>query len=114
MAVVRRFLPRARRRRVERVPRDATREHEKQFDRFQQFQSFQRLGSVVERVAGVTAIACVAIAAVFALWRGVFGGVAVLGGGVLIGLSFWSMRGTVDMLVAMRLGGETGRVSAGF
>jgi len=69
---------------------------------------------VVERVAGVTAIACVVIAVAFALWRGAFGGVAVLGGGALIGLSFWAIRGTVDALVGMRLGGETRRISTGF
>ena len=31
----------------------------------------------------------------------------VLGGGVLVGLSFWAIRGTVDALIAVRLSGET-------
>ena len=68
---------------------------------------------MIARIARVTAIACAAIAMVFALWRGARAGVAVLGGGVLIGLSFWAIRGAVDSLVAMRLGGETGRISTG-
>ena len=47
----------------------------------------------------------------FALWRGPLAGVAVLGGGVLIGLSFWAIRGTVDTLVGPRFGGESARRS---
>jgi len=38
----------------------------------------------------------------------------VLGGGVLIGMSFWAIRGTVDTLIGLRPGGETGRISTGF
>ena len=49
----------------------------------------------------------------------------MLGGGLLIGLSFWAIRGTVDTLMAMRQGlprssgeaakaGESRRISAGF
>ena len=69
---------------------------------------------MVERVARHTAIACAALAAVFAWWRGAAGGVAVLGGGALIGLSFWAIRGAVDTLITHRLGGEIGRKSSGF
>ena len=69
---------------------------------------------MIARIARVTAIACAVMAIVFALWRGARAGVAVLGGGALIGLSFWAIRGAVDSLVAMRLGGETGRISTGF
>ena len=54
------------------------------------------------------------MAVVFALWRGAPGGVAVLGGGALIGLSFWAIRGAVDTLISHRLGGEIGRNSSGF
>jgi hypothetical protein len=38
----------------------------------------------------------------------------VLGGGVLIGLSYWAIRGTVDALIAVRSGGEDGGKRAGF
>ena len=37
----------------------------------------------------------------YALWqRSAFAGVAVLGGGLLIGLSFWAIRGGVDSLIS--------------
>ena len=73
---------------------------------------------MIERVARVTAIACVVIAGAFALWRGALAGVAVLGGGALIGLSFWAIRGSVDALVRTRKeaakAGETAQKSTGF
>ena len=67
---------------------------------------------MIARIARGTALACAAIALVFALWRGALAGIAVLGGGTLIGLSFWAIRGAVDALVATRLGGETGPISS--
>jgi hypothetical protein len=70
---------------------------------------------MIARVARDTATACVAIAFVFAVWkRDLAGPLGVLGGGLLIGLSFWAIRSTVDTLVALRSGGETGRNAAGF
>jgi hypothetical protein len=69
---------------------------------------------LVERIARGTAIACAVIAVVFALWRGPRAGAAVLGGGVLIGLSFWAIRGAVDTLVGLRFDGETARQSRAF
>jgi hypothetical protein len=60
---------------------------------------------LVERVARTTAIACLVIALIVAVWRGALAGLAVLGGGALIGLSFWAIRGTVDTLV--RVGAAT-------
>jgi hypothetical protein len=55
---------------------------------------------VIERVARHTAIACLLIAALFALWRRNFAApLGVLGGGVLIGISFWAIRGSVDDLL---------------
>ena len=78
---------------------------------------------MIERIARGTAIACVAIAALFAMWkRDLAGPFGVLGGGALIGLSFWAIRGTVDTLIAVRSGesrhsreaaaaDETGRIS---
>ena len=69
---------------------------------------------MVARVARGTAIACVVIAGIFVLWRGGWAGVAVLGGGALMGLSFWAIAGTVDTLMTLRLDGEIRRKSAGF
>jgi len=70
---------------------------------------------VIERIARGTAIACAIIAAAFALWRrDLASPLGVLGGGLLIGLSFWAIRGTVDTLIVLRSGGETRRISSGF
>ena len=70
---------------------------------------------MIERIARGAAIACVIIAAAFALWRrNLASPLGVLGGGLLIGLSFWAIRGTVDTLIVLRSGGETRRVSTGF
>jgi hypothetical protein len=81
---------------------------------------------VIERLARGTAIACVLIAVIVAIGaRNLAAPLGVLGGGVLIGLSFWAIRGTVDSLITMQPGiasgsvaaakeGESGRKSAGF
>ena len=70
---------------------------------------------MIARVARDTAIACVLIAVVFLLWkRNLAAPLGVVGGGALIGMSFWAIRGTVDTLVALRTGGETGRISTLF
>ena len=70
---------------------------------------------MIARVARDTAIACVAIAILFLLWRRhVSSPLGVLGGGLLIGLSFWAIRGTVDTLIGLRSAGETGRISTAF
>ena len=66
---------------------------------------------MIERIARGTAVACVVIAVVFAIWaRNVAAPLGVLGGGLLIGLSFWAIRGTVDTLMAS----GAGLKSAGF
>jgi len=70
---------------------------------------------MIARVARETAWACVAIAVGFAIWRrDLAGPLGVLGGGLLIGVSFWAIRGTVDALIALRSGGESGGKSSGF
>lgn len=86
---------------------------------------------MIERIARHTAIACLLIALLFALWRRTLAApLGVLGGGLLIGLSFWAIRSTVDALIVLRTGpprgsgnhegddaakeGETGRISTGF
>jgi hypothetical protein len=55
---------------------------------------------MIERIARTTAVSCVAIAVIFALWKPSFAApFGVLGGGFLIGISFWAIRGSVDDLV---------------
>ncbi|HYE85675.1 MAG TPA: hypothetical protein VEA16_04940, partial [Vicinamibacterales bacterium] len=60
---------------------------------------------MVERIARDTAIACVTIAVLFAMWqRSVAAGLAVLGGGALIAISFWAIRGAVDAVISATAG----------
>ncbi|HUQ89080.1 MAG TPA: hypothetical protein VM096_16090 [Vicinamibacterales bacterium] len=67
---------------------------------------------MIERIARDTALACVAIAIVFFLFKWTAAALlGVLGGGALIGLSFWAIRGTVDALIALRSSGGTARKS---
>jgi hypothetical protein len=48
------------------------------------------------------------MAVLAAAWtRGLLGPLGVLGGGLLIALSYWAIRGTVDALIARRTSGET-------
>jgi hypothetical protein len=64
---------------------------------------------VIERIARDTAVSCVLIAALFAIWkRSILDGFAVLGGGLLIAISFWAIRSGVDELIE-RFRVETGR-----
>jgi hypothetical protein len=63
---------------------------------------------VLERIVWATGLACVAIAVVFgAVRRDVISGLSVIGGGALIGLSYWAIKGTVDAMIALRSGSET-------
>jgi len=60
---------------------------------------------VLDRIVRNTAVSCVVIAAVAAVWtRGFRAPFGVLGGGLLIGLSYWAIRSTVDALIALRSG----------
>lgn len=60
---------------------------------------------MIERIARNTAISCLVLAAVAGAWtRNLFIALGVLGGGMLIGLSFWAIKGTVDALIALRSG----------
>ena len=60
---------------------------------------------MIKRVARDTALACLAIALCFFLWKRTLAApFGVLGGGLLIGLSLWAIRGTVDTLIAHRTG----------
>jgi hypothetical protein len=70
---------------------------------------------MIARVARDTAVACVAIAVVFLVWKRTLAApLGVIGGGLLIGLSFWAIRGTVDTLIAIRSGGESRGNSTAF
>ena len=81
---------------------------------------------MIARIARDTTLACVAIAILFLLWKGnIAAPLGVLGGGVLVGVSFWAIRGTVDALLSRRAGvprrsgeaakaGETSRISTAF
>jgi hypothetical protein len=56
---------------------------------------------VVERIANTAAVVCIALAAAAALWTlEAAVPLGVLGGGVLIGLSYWAIKGSVDALTA--------------
>ena len=68
---------------------------------------------MITRIARDTTIACIAIAILFLLWkRDLTAPLGVLGGGLLIGISFWAIRGTVDALIPLRSRSETDRISA--
>lgn len=70
---------------------------------------------MIARVARNTVWCCAAIALVFAIWRrDLAAPLGVIGGGLLIGLSFWAIRGTVDTLISLRAESETRRISTGF
>ena len=70
---------------------------------------------MIDRIARTTAITCVVLAIAFAIWkRNLAGPLGVLGGGVLIGISFWAIRGAVDRLIESRSQPETDRNSTGF
>jgi hypothetical protein len=60
---------------------------------------------VLDRIARNTALTCAAIAALAAAWtRDYPVPLGVLGGGVLIGLSYWAIKGAVDALLGPRTG----------
>ena len=70
---------------------------------------------MIARIARDTVLACLAIALVFFFFkRTAAAPLGVLGGGALIGLSFWAIRSTVDTLISLRFSDETGRKSARF
>lgn len=63
---------------------------------------------MIERISRDTALVCGLFALVAALWfRTVAAPAGVVGGGLLIGLSFWAIRGSVEALVGVRSGAET-------
>jgi hypothetical protein len=69
---------------------------------------------MIGRIARDTAIVCVVMAAAAAAWaRDLATPFGVIGGGILIGLSFWVLAGSVDGWMGFRSEGETPRRSAG-
>jgi hypothetical protein len=67
---------------------------------------------VLDRIVRSSAVACTVVAVVYALMqRSWFAGISVIGGGVLIGISYWAIRGVVDAAVARRQTGESPSVS---
>lgn len=70
---------------------------------------------MIPRISRDTALTCGLLALAGALWfRNVAVPLGVVGGGLLIGLSFWAIRGTVDALTGLRSGGENPGKSARF
>lgn len=70
---------------------------------------------MLERIARDTAVACGLMALVAGAWfRNLAAPLGVVGGGLLIGLSFWAIQGSVDAFVGLRSGGETPRKPARF
>ena len=70
---------------------------------------------MIERIARNTAVVCVVLALIAAVWfRTLSVSLGVIGGGLLIGLSFWAIGGSIDAFVGLRSGGETSRKRAGF
>jgi hypothetical protein len=68
---------------------------------------------MIRRIARNTAIACVALAVIALVVRRNFSApLGVFGGGVLIALSFWAIRGAVDGLVGGQSSGESPRKPA--
>ena len=70
---------------------------------------------MIERIARDMVVACALFALLAGLWfRTLAAALGVIGGGLLIGLSYWAIRGSVDAFVGLRSGGETVRKPARF
>ena len=70
---------------------------------------------MIRRIVRDMALACGFLALGAALWfRNVAVPLGVIGGGLLIGLSFWAIRGTVEAFMGLRSAGETPRKAARF
>ena len=63
---------------------------------------------MLDRVVRNAAIGCVVVAVVYALVRRSWlAGVAVIGGGLLISISYWAIRGAAEAAIAVRSNGES-------
>lgn len=70
---------------------------------------------MIARIRRDTALVCGILALAGALWfQNAAVPFGVLGGGLLIGLSFWAIRGSIESFVRVRSDGETGERPARF
>jgi len=70
---------------------------------------------MIRRISRDTALVCGLLALAGAAWfRSWAVALGVLGGGLLIGLSFWAIRGSVEAFTGLRGGGERARKPARF
>ena len=70
---------------------------------------------MIERIGRDTAVVCAVLALAGALWfRNLAVPFGIVGGGLLIGLSFWAIWGSVEAFMGLRAGGETPRKRARF
>lgn len=70
---------------------------------------------MIERIARDTAIAGAGMALLAGLWfRNLSAPAGVIGGALLIGLSFWAIWGSVEAFMGLRSAGETPRKRARF
>jgi len=70
---------------------------------------------VIARIGRDTAVLCAVFALVAAVWfRNLSAPLGVIGGGLLIALSFWAIWGSVDAFVGFRSGGKAPEKSARF
>ena len=70
---------------------------------------------MIERIARDTVVVCAVFALGAAVWfRNLAVPLGVIGGGLLIGLSFWAIWGSVEAFTGLRAEGETPRKPARF
>jgi hypothetical protein len=70
---------------------------------------------MIGRISRDTAIVCGVMTLVAAVWaRNLAMPLGVAGGGILIGLSFWAIKGSVDHWIGFRSEGESAQKPAGF
>ena len=63
---------------------------------------------MLDRIVRNAAIGCVLVAVVYALVRGRWtAGAAVIGGGLLISISYWAIRGAAEAAIVLRSSGES-------
>ena len=70
---------------------------------------------MIARIGRDMAMVCVVLALLAAVWfRNLSAPLGVIGGGLLIGLSFWAIRGSIEAFVGRQSGGESSRKNGRF
>lgn len=70
---------------------------------------------MIERIGRDTALVCGVFALLAAVWfRTLAIPAGIVGGGLLIGLSFWAIHGSIEAFTRVRADGESGRKPARF